>query len=253
MQNNLFYIILFTTFSLSSCLTNIALKSMGVTETKVQVKYISNNEKQIVFLPMHHIGTEAFYKDEVRLVDSLVKSGYVVFYEGIYKGLITDSLQLDTMIMKFRKITGIPSKKNSKEQGYLDTANNTILGRKSTLIKKYKLRNQDVKYFKQFDSTIVKNVDIDLVNMIMFYEKKYGKIVLENFDYNIKIGEEYKHKASREKRKYIIEAARNTIVSEAVLKHRENKIALVYGKAHYNGVLKNLQAVDKNFKEVDKF
>ncbi len=252
MQNKVFYVLLFTTFSLTSCLTNIALKSMGVTETKVPLKYISNVEKQIVFLPMHHIGTEAFYKDEVRLVDSLVKNGYVIFYEGIYKGIVKDSLQLDTMILKFRKITGIPSKKSNKGNGYLDTVTNTILGKKSTLIKKWNLRNQDLKYFKQFDSTIVKNVDIDLVNMIMFYEKKYGKIVLENFDYNTKIGDEYKHKASREKRKYIIEEARNSIVSNAVLKHKGNKIALVYGKAHYSGVLKNLQAVDKNFKEVDK-
>ena len=43
---------------LSSCLTKIALKSLGVFEKSVSVNYITNDKKQIVFLPMHHIGTK---------------------------------------------------------------------------------------------------------------------------------------------------------------------------------------------------
>ena len=238
---------------LSSCLTKIALNNLGVFEKSVSVKFITNNKKQIVFLPMHHIGTSEFYKDEARIVDSLVQKGYSVFYEAVNKGNITDELLFDTLKLKFRKITGIPKNSKGKTGLSIDTVNNTLFGKKSKLVTKYNLRNQGLSYFKKYDSTKVINVDASISEMIFAYEKKYGVIVLNKNDFDVKFGDSYKHRESKEKRNFFTIETRNNIVTNVLMKSNANKIVLVYGSAHFNGIFKNLQAEDKNYKEVDKF
>ncbi len=246
-------ILVFITIFLSSCLAKFALNRLGVFEKSVSLRYISNEKMQIVFLPMHHIGTEAFYKDEVRIVDSLLKKGYTVFYEGVNQGNITDEVMLDTMKLQFRKITGLPTKSKGKAGTRVDTINNTILGRKSNLVSKYKLRNQDVAYFKNLDGSLVKNVDASLAEMIQLYEKKYGKILLDKYDFETTLGDEYKFKISKEKRNYFMLESRNIIITNAIVKSTANKIALIYGEAHYDGILENLRINDRNYKEIPNF
>jgi hypothetical protein len=237
-------------FIFSSCLTKFFLNRMGVFDKKVFLKYITNGNKKIVFLPMHHIGTESFYKDEARLVDSLLKKGYTVFYEFVRKNNFSDSSYIDSL--KFRKITGMPSKYKGNSTVYLDTINNTILGRKSKLVSNYKLKNQSVEYLKKYDTAIVKNIDTDMYNLIKAYEKKYGLINLEKIDFDIKLGEEYKMSEKSERKTFFMLESRNDIITKAILNETSNKIALIYGAAHYDGILKNLQAADKNYKVVDK-
>ena len=246
-------ILLLSTILLSSCLTKIALNSLGVFEKNVEVKFITNNNKQIVFLPMHHIGTKDYYKDETKIVDSLLKNGYIIFYEVLKQGSTTNQLLLDTMFLKFRRITGIPKNAKDKMSSRIDTVNNILMGKKSKLVNKYNLRNQDVGYFNKYDSSVVKNVDGTLEEMISMYEKKYGVVLLDQVDFTTKLREPYNHKEEKSKRNYFLNETRNIIIVDAVLKSNANKIALVYGAAHFDGILKNLQAEDKNYREVIKF
>ena len=237
---------------LSSCLTKIALKSLGVFEKSVSVKYISNDKKQIVFLPMHHIGTKEFYDDETRLVDSLLQNGYTVFYENLKKGN-TSQLVEDTLFMKFRRITGIPRNSKDKLSSRIDTVTNTLMGKKSKLVAKYKLRNQEIAYLTKYDSLKVKNIDGTIEEMVLLYEKKYGVVMLEKNDFETKLREPYSHSEGKVKRNYFLIDTRNIIITNEILQSKANKIAIVYGAGHYTGILKNLQDADKTYRAVDKF
>ena len=75
-------LILFTLFILTSCgqfMTNRALKKSGVFDTKSGLKVIENNQKKIIFIPMHHIGKKEFYDDVANKVDSLQNLNFSVF------------------------------------------------------------------------------------------------------------------------------------------------------------------------------
>ncbi|MEG1592522.1 hypothetical protein [Chryseobacterium sp.] len=58
-------------------------------------------EKEIIFLPMHHAGTEKFYTNVENKIDSLNKLNYFFFTEKVSMNN-SDKLEL----MKFRKIVG---------------------------------------------------------------------------------------------------------------------------------------------------
>ena len=121
---------------LSSCFTKIALNSMGVFDKEVSKKYISNGNKNLVFFEMHHVGKQEFYNDVKHDLDSLLGKGYILFFEGVGLNKPKDSLTMDTLFRKVRKITGMDMNALSKNNGYLDTINNKFAGKKTSLIKK---------------------------------------------------------------------------------------------------------------------
>jgi hypothetical protein len=250
-----FFYFLFVMLSLTSCLTKIVLKSIGVFETTVPLKYISNGSKQLVFLSMHHAGTAEFYKDEERIIDSLTKIGYSVFYEAVKPGNVNNKLDYDTLRLKFRSITGLPRKSatQSSQDQFVDTINNTIMGRKTNLVKKYKLKNQSIDYLKKYDTSIVKNVDASLLEMVNIFQKKYGVIKLQQKDFDTKLGDDYPFKKNKELYKFFVQDSRNEIITNTILNSNTKKIALIYGAGHFNGILQNLKAADNNYKEVQKF
>jgi hypothetical protein len=248
--NYYFFLLLFLQCFLSSCLQKIILNSLGAFENTVQSRYITNGEKKIVFMPIHHIGKKIFYDDARRNIDSLMSIGYIVYFENV-RMLTTDSLQKDTLYRKVRKITGVDFVTTINNKGYIDTINNTLLGKKSKYIAKYKLINQSKKMFPSFDSTRVKNVDADFAQLINACENKYGTILLDKYDYETKFGEKYKHKRDKELFEFFVSGFRNNIISNSIMNEKNDKIIVVYGGKHFKGILENLKAADKNYKEVE--
>lgn len=248
-----FLILLFTSLLFSSCIQQLILRSMGVFENAVPLKYITNGDKKLIFFPIHHVGKKEFYSDVKNKIDSLRLQGFEVYYELVQLGNIRDSLQRDTIYLKARKITGIDFATANQNKGYIDTINNTILGEKNKFILKYNLVNQTRDIIPTFDSLRVKNVDGNFVNLLQATEDKFGKITLEKYDFETKFGEKYKVKENKEMKKFFVEEYRNDLITKSILNDKHNKIILVYGKAHFEGFLKNLKLADPNFKEVDKF
>jgi hypothetical protein len=229
------------------------LNNLGAFEDTVPLKYITNGGKKIIFFPMHHIGTKTFYDDAKNKIDSLITKGYVVYYENVRTRSIRDSLQKDTLYRKARKISGVDFATAYVNKGYIDTTNNTLFGKKTNLISKYKLINQSKTMFPLDDTLRVKNVDADFDQLIKACENKYGTIVLDKYDYETKFGEKYKHKRNKELYEYFGTGFRNTLITDSILKDPNNKIILVYGSKHFEGILEDLIIADKNYKQVEKF
>ena len=83
-------------------------------------------------------------------------------------------------------------------------------------------------------------------------ESKFGPIVLEKYDFETKFGEKYKFKRSKEINEYFLFVFRNHLIADSIMNDPENKIIIVYGGLHFKGILENLQAVDKHYKQVEK-
>lgn len=248
------FILLFSIqVSMSSCINKILLNSLGVFEKKASKKYLSNGEKKIVFFEMHHVGKKVFY-DNIKLeLDSLMEKGYMVYFEGVRIGVVNDSLLIDTIYRKARKITGVDFVSSLKNKGYLDTLNKTAFGKKSKLITKYKLVNQPHDIVSKTDTLRSKNVDATFYNLINACETKFGPIVLDSIDFETKFGEKYKTPKKSELREYFLLVYRNDLITNSILHDQSEKIVLLYGKKHFDGILENLQKVDKNYKEVENF
>ena len=109
---------------------------MGVFDKEVSKKYISNGTKKLVFFEMHHVGKQEFYDDVKHDLDSLLGEGYKLFFEGVGLDKSIDSLTKDTLFRKVRKITGMDMNALSKNNGYLDTVNNKLAGKKTSYLAK---------------------------------------------------------------------------------------------------------------------
>ena len=121
-------------FSITSC-NSLWLKYSGVLDEKPKLKVISNGQKNVTYLPLHHIGREEYYDDMSKKIDSLQNLKYIVFYETVTTDL-KDSSEYINYAKKFRKIHGDFGAGN----GYLDTINNKIYG-SIKYDEKYKMMN----------------------------------------------------------------------------------------------------------------
>ncbi|MEO6490815.1 MAG: hypothetical protein ABIO04_12805 [Ferruginibacter sp.] len=203
-------------------------------------------------MPMHHIGEKEFYEDAKATTDSFLKKNYMVFFEAVRRNGITDSIQKDTIYRKVRKITGVDFYTILSNGGYLDTTTNTIMGLKLRYISKHKLVNQSKQLLSSFDSSHVKNIDADILELMNATEKKFGKIILEPYDLKTPFREKYKHKKNKKISDFFVSEYRNNLLTDSILKSPYDKIMIVYGAKHFDGILENLKLVDKNYKEVGK-
>lgn len=245
-------VLLLCLLSLASCL-NIALNSLGVLEKNATLKFISNGEKRIVFIPMHHIGKKEFYDDVEKKIDSLSKNGFIIFYEGVRLGQVKDSLQKDTLFKKIRKIVGLDLVALNKNQGYLDVENNRIMGREFKSLPKYQLVNQPKKFIIMSDTTRFKSRDGNYVQLVAACEQKFGPVILSEYDLLTKSGEKYKTEVNKDLKNYFVLEFRNKLLADAIIQESNNNIVILYGAKHFEGLLEVLKTLDKNFREVERF
>lgn len=238
-MKKIFLLLPFLLIGCKTYLINKVLENKGIYEEDVKIKIISNNDKNIVFIPMKHIAPELFYDNVKTKIDSLEKQNYFFYYE-----LVTG--EKDTILSKkFRKISGIPENK----KGYLETLDSILNGIKF----KKKLVNQPKNQMELgFNINKSKNVDVTLKDVINHYEFINGEIILEKCDFDTPI---YKvtncEKLNIDKKKLdksILDYRNEHIVKEINSDLRKN-IAIIYGAAHFEGILKLLQANDSTWIE----
>ncbi len=247
---SIFLLMLAVQFSISSCLTKIALDSLGIAEKNATLKYATNGEKKIASVYIHHIGKKEYYDDVKYKIDSFLKEGFIVYYEAVRPGVFKDSLQKDTIYRKARKVSGIDLASMKANGGYIDTLNKTIFGKKIKYIVKHNLINQPKYLITISDSIHFKNIDATIVELVDACEKKFEPIILDQYDFEIKLGEKYKFKKNKKMNSFFLEGYRNNLISESIVNDPNKKILLIYGGKHFNGILENLKAADKNYKEV---
>jgi hypothetical protein len=214
----------------TSCMS-LALSVMGINKKESGYSVYSDSIKTVVFIPMKHIGPKEFYANVKHRVDSLQKEGYIVFMESVR---VTDSLtdgQKDTLKRKVRKLTGVTLSK----EGYLDTINGRLLGRKFK--NRHGLINQP-RYSKLGVDTIggSRIVDVPMNMIIEEYEKQYGTIILNECDFTTPFEDKYKcGRENKAQADAMILNHRNRHLADAVLAEKHNKIVILYGALHEIG------------------
>ncbi|MEO8770273.1 MAG: hypothetical protein ABI402_09320 [Ferruginibacter sp.] len=249
-QPLLLSILIFVIFLFSSCY-RIILTSFGTLEKSVSVKKISNTKKEVVFIPMHHIGKSEFYEDVKKVIDSLRREGYTLYYEAVKVNKENDSLQSDTLRRKMRQVVGADPFAAVANGGYLDTVNHTIFNKKLRIIKKEHLVNQRSRIKLGIDTLRDTWADVYLSDLIPAYEKKYGNIVLTDCDFNTNLSDKYSCQGNKnsERKMYALAGYRNEMIVDKILKDANTKIAIVYGSKHYSGILAMLQQKDSTWKK----
>jgi len=238
---------LFIILSITSC-NSFWLKYSGVLDEKTELKVISNGQKNIAYLPLHHIGRKEYYDDMSKKIDSLQNLNYIVFYEMVTTDL-KDSLEYIDYAKKFRKIQGGFGAGN----GYLDTINNKIYGN-IKYDEKYKMRNQPKFFEIGVDSLSAINADVKLEELISAFEKRNGTIKLNECDLKTGLKSEYtcetlNKKLKKDFKKNFTLGMRNENLAELITNSNSNKIFVIYGARHFRGMLKELKSIDENWKE----
>lgn len=234
---NMRYIYIILVFYCFSCntLINNSLDKKGVFDDKIELLEFNNDDTSIIFFPMHHIGTEKFYSDVSFKIDSLLGNDYY-FYTETVKAEAFD----DTILRKYKKITRKPLTKN----GYMDIMDSLIDSNDRIKLEKNLINQPSYRNFG-LDSINNKNVDVKLSQMINYYEAKYGVIELEDCDFETTLYEkttcfDYSKRATKAMMNDMIVHFRNENILKELDSEKRNKIAIIYGKAHLDGVSKGL-------------
>ena len=221
--------------SLTGCkssLVNYALEKKGIYDVKITPKFFSAKDKQIAFFPMQHIGRQEYYEDVKRNIDSLLNDGYVFFYEGIVND-ITDTLDY----YKFRKIIHLGLPEPGRHVDLFEALY------KSKVKFKYDLVSQPTNY--DFGLTDKNSFQVDMtIGMIINNVEQSKKIILEDCDFQNKYTENYQCKdrflTKEELDKYIVDD-RNTFLANKIKNSKHSKIAIIYGRAHQEGIEEQLK------------
>lgn len=204
--------------------------------------------REVVIIPLVHIGSEGYFEEIRHKLDELKAAGFVVFYEGVmllpparvgeframrethnsYDAMREvrdehdftngDLVAMEIVYRKFRRVAGFHF-------------TNYTNPRNDSLPRRY--RNGD--YVDQTaerlgligDRDIW--VDLTLPEMIEGYEKHKGVIELDAYDLSTPLMSRYKGKGGGW---YMVYDMRNEVVMNAVRESPHDKIVLLYGKAH---------------------
>jgi len=245
-------------FALTSCASIFnkrIIKKLGVENEKTELNFIDSKEKEIIFIPIHHVGRKEYYNDVANKIDSLQKLNYAVFYEGVIDDKEKDSITRKKSLLKLRKIMGFFPQ---GQKGYLDTTTNVIAD-KIKYKGKYKLINQPNYTQLKVDSLSSTRADVGLTELITDFEANYGQIKLDNCDYKTDFTEkDYKcGKAKKSSRKKFnneyVEDYRNKYLAKKLFKSEKNKILVIYGDAHFFGLYRELNLLDNKYTMIRTF
>jgi hypothetical protein len=218
---------------IQSCDVFVSLRQLN--QKQVRAKPLLYENKQLLFVPISHIGKKIFYE---RLRDSVKcwkKDGFVIYYEQIIKKKLADSSKImDTIVLKYRKMAGgLLATRNYYGDALSDI--NKIFGG---------LAVQPVYDSLGIDSMDF-NADITLDAVIKEYERLYGEVILEDFDYNTPKDSVYRHEPLKNDMDAVIIDFRNRNLLKQLLESQNSKIVIIYGVRHIIDVRKELKKMEK--------
>jgi hypothetical protein len=223
----LFVGILFSVF-LISCKTVDAL--IEINKKKAVVKSYSMGEKEIKFIPMHHLGKDVFYADVREKVLKLKSEGYIVFYEFVAASTQKDSVANDLYRRKMRRVKGF-------EGTYKEAFGKIGLFKKHIQQPSYDILGTDDKDIR---------ADVNVEQFITEWEKINGTIVLDSIDLKTPFNGSYKMRKNytHEQINKIILDYRNSYLVNMIKEAPYKKILIIYGKGHKKGVFKLLSEIN---------
>lgn len=214
--------------TLTSCKIVHSLIELNKKRAKVYTYKLDN--KEIKYIPMHHLGKKEFYDNVKNNVTACKKNGYKVYYEQISSKFSADSLLLDTIHRKSRKLKGFSGT-------YKDNAD-------SSHFKKY-IQQPSYK-----DLGIDNNdvwADVNYLQLINQWEKINGRIVLDSIDFNTPFTEKFSKGTFYTKKEYnkILIDYRNSFLINLIKSNSDNRILILYGEGHRKNFRKQLKKINE--------
>ena len=186
-------------------------------QKKAKVYSYTLFDKDIKYIPMHHLGKKAFYDDVAKKVNMYKRKGYVVYYESINTHFTDNPKVKDTIRRKVRKIKGFSGsyKENAPEgfsKKYIPQPEYSELGTDST----------DVR------------ADTNYLQFINEWEKQNGTITLDSTDLNTPFDKPFAKSVEYTNKQYkaIVVEYRNQYLIDMIKNSPDNKILILYGKGH---------------------
>ena len=219
-------------------------------------RWKNGSNKTIVFLPMAHAGKAEFYKDVQQTIVNLKNDGYVVFYEGVKTGIISDSafdtstikkyqrypevkaLSLDSLqkliyVIKLRRMVGIFPDST--------TYSNTI---KKLPIMKKSVVQPSASHLGITDNDF--NIDVTKTELVDLYEQANGEITLQQIDFATPLNEPLPRSLILKQKNVtpIIINYRNEHLANSIQNSIYDKILIIYGLVHQKGTFEVLNRLD---------
>lgn len=205
----------------TSC--SLALKASLKKSIVKEIKVLEKNDKKIVFFPVSHIGYNSYFESIKKEMDSLHNEGFAVFFEGVQYSDSINAIRKDTLQRKVRRIMGY-----HLSSSYKDSTNQSL--------PKYMSKNKLI--MQTIENTGLKKgdrlVDMTIDSLITLYEIDFGKIKLNDCDFNTPLLEKFKCKdLQKHSRLAFLKTYRNINLVKEVLKETNTKIAIIYGSGHW--------------------
>jgi hypothetical protein len=210
--------------TLSSC--KIAHSLIEINKKNAKVYSYKMDDKEIKFIPTHHLGKQKFYDDIKSIVTKYKGNGYRVYYELISTEFTTDSLLKDTIRRKVRKLKGFSGTYKDNAQG--------------SFFKKY-VQQPAYRDMGTTDSDI--RADVNYLQLINQWEKINGEIVLDSADLHTSFSEKFSKGLFYTKDQYnaIFIHYRNENLINLIKSSTDNKILILYGAGHRKDFKKRLK------------
>ncbi len=210
-------LLLFTLLILSITSCDISKSLIEINRKHAKVYDYKMADKEIKFIPMHHLGKQVFYDEVAEIIMENKKQGYIVYYELVSADFTGDSLFRDTIRRKVRKLKGFSGSYKENVEG--------------TFLDKY-IQQPSYKNLGTDENDV--RADVNFLQLINQWEKVNGMIILDSIDFNTPFGEDYDNKLDYSQRQYrsIFVGYRNDQLIKWIKEDPDNKILVVYGEGH---------------------
>jgi hypothetical protein len=210
--------------TISAC--KVARSLIELNKSHAKVYTYEMDDKEILFIPMHHLGKQEFYDDIKSTVTTYKEKGYRVYYELISTDFTTDSLLKDTIRRKVRKLKGFSGTYEENAEG--------------SLFRKY-VQQPAYKEMGTSDSDL--RADVDYLQLINQWEKVNDAIVLDSTDLNTSFTEKFNKGLFYTKDQYnaIFIHYRNENLIDLIKSNTDSKILVLYGAGHRKDFKKRLK------------
>lgn len=197
-------------------------------QSYVERRFVMQKEgKEIIYIPMVHLGSEAFYAEVKTFVTQKREEGYAIYHEGVTLPEGISQEEIDLLDRKQRRIIGYHL------TPYND-ANNQTLPR---WVKKYTAQSNDNTGILPTD----KVADLDQKSLIQQFEAQYGTIILTDCDLNTPLNAQYQCSKEHPQSRYYTHTLRDYHLLKNLINAPENKIVLLYGSLHQQYLGENLE------------
>lgn len=238
-----YFVLIIFSLLFFSCAESLMVQSTGVLQNASRTHHLKNGERELIYIPMRHLGKRNYYDYIQRMVDSLQNQGFVVFYESIaYQ--VDSAQQRDLYDRKFRKLVGHVVGSTKVYEKTSDTTKVLMAPLYRNLGSRI-IQQPQYSFFKvDYNTAVV--ADIPKNELLDEFEYSYGNIVLDSCDWKTPLNEPYTCKPVKTKFKNIFDREfimkkREENLAALVSDASQKKILIMFGSAHYKGFLKYLK------------